>query len=62
MCFRITPKMQVRDLHNKGEGWMFKMQACQWAFKKGDIAFFWPATSTGKVDLKENLKAEFMKI
>lgn len=50
MCFRITPKMQVRDLHDPGERGMFKMQACQWACKKGTIALIQPATTTGRAD------------
>lgn len=44
MCFRITPKMQVRDLHKMGKGWMLKMKGCQWACKKGDRVLIWPAT------------------
>lgn len=59
MSFGITPKMQVGDLHNLGEGQMFKMQACQWC-KEGDIKLIWPSTTAGKS--RQNLKAELMKI
>lgn len=40
MCFRIALKMHVRDLHNTGEGWMFKCRRVSGLVRKGPWHLF----------------------